>query len=48
MFEKFINIHLTLPFGNEGRGTKVYLWPFVGAALICLAAWSIDTYIIPS
>lgn len=36
----------TLPWGNDGRGTKVYLWPFVGVAIVISAAWVIDNYVI--
>jgi len=32
----FMNFHWVLPFGNEGRGTKVYLWPFMGLAVFIL------------
>jgi hypothetical protein len=32
------DIYWTLPFGNEGRGTRVYLWPFVYVAAILLIA----------
>ena len=24
---------ITLPFGNDGRGTRVYLWPFVAVGI---------------
>jgi len=40
---KFMDIHYTLPWGNDGRGTRVYLWPFVGVAVFLaltgLHAW---------
>lgn len=38
LWAKFMAIHYLLPFGNGGRGTKVYLFPFVGVAVIALAA----------
>jgi len=38
-------IYWTLPFGNDGRGTRVYLWPFVGFALIMAAIVFYDTVI---
>lgn len=45
LWTKFMDIHVTLPFGNDGRGTKVYLWPFVGVAVIMFAAVQIDKVI---
>lgn len=37
MFSKFTSIvAFTLPFGNEGRGTPVKLFPLVGLALFVL------------
>ena len=29
--------YLTLPWGNDGRGTRVYLWPFVAIAIFLAA-----------
>ena len=45
MFDKFMNIYWTLPFGNDGRGTRVYLFPFVGVLVTILGAMIIN-YII--
>jgi len=42
MFQKFMEIHYLLPWGNGGRGTKVFLWPFVGVAIVSIAAPIID------
>ena len=46
LFEKFMVIHYTLPFGNGGRGTKVFLWPFVGVAVMTIAMPLIDRFLI--
>lgn len=45
MFQKFMEIHYLLPWGNDGRGTKVYLWPFVGVTIILIFASLIDKLI---
>lgn len=45
-WDKFMDIHWTLPWGNGGRGTPVYLWPFVGVAVVLLLAWGIDVTLI--
>lgn len=36
--KQLMEIHWTLPFGNEGRGTKVYLWPFVMVTAVSILA----------
>jgi len=41
-FGKFMEIHCTLRFGNDGRGTKVYLFPFVGVAIVLGTAMIIN------
>lgn len=46
LWTKFMSIYWTLPFGNSGRGTKVYLFPFVGVAVTLLFAWIVDNYIV--
>lgn len=35
---KLKDIFWTLPFGNDGRGTRVYLWPFIWVAVILMLA----------
>jgi len=35
---KFMDIHYLLPYGNGGRGTKIYLYPFVFVAVVSIAA----------
>jgi len=35
---KFMDIHYLLPYGNGGRGTKIYLYPFVFVAVVSAAA----------
>ena len=35
---KFMAIHYLAPFGNEGRGTKIYLYPFVFVAVVSCVA----------
>lgn len=35
---KFMDIHYLAPFGNDGRGTKIYLYPFVFVAVVAVAA----------
>ena len=34
------DIYLQLPWGNEGRGTKVYLWPFTLGATVLGPAYA--------
>lgn len=31
-------IHCLAPFGNDGRGTRIYLYPFVFVAVVATAA----------
>lgn len=38
LWAKFMDIHYLAPFGNGGRGTKIYLFPFVGVAVVAGAA----------
>ena len=38
LWQKFMSIYYLAPFGNGGRGTRIYLWPFVGVAVIAIAA----------
>jgi len=38
LWAKFMGKYWTLPFGNGGRGTRVYLFPFVGVAVVAAAA----------
>jgi len=33
------DIYLQLPWGNEGRGTKIYLWPFTAGATVLGGAY---------
>jgi hypothetical protein len=44
--KKIKEIYYTLPWGNDGRGTRVYLWPFLWVIGILFAAWIIDNWII--
>jgi hypothetical protein len=34
LWAKFMAIHYLLPYGNGGRGTKIYLYPFVFVAVV--------------
>ena len=42
LWTKFMEIHYLAPFGNGGRGTKVFLWPFVGVAVVAVLAPVVD------
>ena len=46
LWAKFMGIYWTLPFGNGGRGTRVYLFPFVGVAAVAVIAPIIDKFLI--
>lgn len=37
-----MDIHYLAPFGNGGRGTRIYLFPFVGVAVVAGIAPIID------
>jgi len=38
LWAKFMAIHYLAPFGNDGRGTRIYLFPFVGVAVVAIVA----------
>ena len=38
IWAKFKAIHYLAPFGNDGRGTKIPLYPFVFVAVVAIAA----------
>lgn len=38
LWTKFMSIHYLAPFGNDGRGTRIYLYPFVFVAVVSAAA----------
>jgi hypothetical protein len=37
-FKRFLDIHYLLPYGNGGRGTRIYLYPFVFVAVVAAVA----------
>ena len=37
MWKAFKELGWRLPWGNDGRGMVIYLWPFVGVGLFVLA-----------